>query len=129
MPLSMALDIFPKKDSMMLSQEPCFDVNTNLNLSGRVLRYSMTFFDVCPQIIEYGPDALSIRIFLIFSSNSGSRHSRWYLIRCGFILAIADGIRESNSILLEEVEDFRYDLIDHMEECVEDGNYADALEY
>ena len=51
------------------------------------------------------------------------------MIRCGFILAIADGIRESNSILLEEVEDFRYDLIDHMEECVEDGNYADALEY
>ena len=125
----MALDIFPKKDSMMLSQEPCFGVNTNLNLSGRVLRYSMTFFDVCPQIIEYDPDALSIRIFLIFSSNSGSRHSRWYLIRCGFILAIADGIRESNSILLEEVEDFRYDLIDHMEECVEDGNYADAPEY
>ena len=125
----MALDIFPKKDSMMLSQEPCFGVNTNLNLSGRVLRYSMTFFDVCPQIIEYDPDALSIRIFLIFSSNSGSRHSRWYLIRCGFILAIADGIRESNSILLEEVEDFRYDLIDHMEECVEDGNYTNALEY
>ena len=84
---------------------------------------------MCPQIIEYDPDALSIRIFLIFSSNSGSRHSRWYLIRCGFILAIADGILESNSILLEEVEDFRYDLIDHMEECVEDGNYADALEY
>ena len=50
-------------------------------------------------------------------------------MRCGFILAIADGIRESNSILLEEVEDFRYDLIDHMEECVEGGNYADAPEY
>ena len=83
---------------------------------------------MCPQIIEYDPDALRIRIFLIFSSNSGSRHSRWYLIRCGFILAIADGIRESNSILLEEAEDFRYELIDHMEECVEDGNYADALE-
>ena len=84
---------------------------------------------VCPQIIEYDPDALKIRIFLIFSSNSGSRHSRWYLIRYGFILAIADGIMESNSILLEEVENFRYDLTDHMEECVEDGNYADAMEY
>ena len=46
-----------------------------------------------------------------------------------FILAIADGILDSSSILLEEVEDFRYDLIDHMEECVEDGNYADAPEY
>ena len=51
------------------------------------------------------------------------------MIRCGFILAIADGILESNSILLEEVKDFRYDLTDHMEECVEDGNYADAQEY
>ena len=84
---------------------------------------------MCPQIIEYDPDALKIRIFLIFSSNSWSQHSRWYLIRCGFILAIADGIRESNSILLEKAEDFRYDLLDHMEECVKDGNYADALEY
>ena len=46
-----------------------------------------------------------------------------------FILAIADGIRESNSILLEEVKDFKCDLLDHMEKCVEDGNYANALEY
>ena len=84
---------------------------------------------MCPQIIEYDPDALSIRIFLIFSSNSWSQHSRWYLIRCGFILAIADGILESNSILLEEVKDFRYDLIDDVEECGENGNYADAPEY
>ena len=46
-----------------------------------------------------------------------------------FILSIADGIRESDSILFEEVEDFRHDFARHMEECVESENYADALEY
>ena len=46
-----------------------------------------------------------------------------------FILAIADGIRESDSILFEEVEDLRHDFARHMEECVESENYADALEY
>lgn len=46
-----------------------------------------------------------------------------------FILAIADGIRESDSILFKEVEDFRDRFTEHMEECVESENYADALEY
>ena len=46
-----------------------------------------------------------------------------------FILAIADGIRESDSILFKEVEDFREEFANHMEEYVESENYADALEY
>lgn len=46
-----------------------------------------------------------------------------------FILAIADGIMESDSILFEEIEDFKDEFTDHLEECVETGNYAEALNY
>ena len=45
------------------------------------------------------------------------------------ILAIADGIMESDSILFEEIEDFKDEFTDHLEECVETGNYAEALNY